>query len=341
MKYILFLFLWLPFQTFCQSNLPASFLDGKAVVLISSAPNARPLMQWKVVADSVHHALVEAGGDPVAYYELEEVVLSEEIQGAYAKNFLQRLIKNIVTITRTPNGDFHAHIMEFSNNPNIITAGSSWSVDASTIEGLKQQLISAGKGQMSRNMMALDVPAFLPPLVGGSGGTSSTANAENNLPAASRFVAKNPLNLDVFKLGIPLSGASGEAALLMQYRYDLYGKSEEQVLAAQRAEKASLERVFKQYYPHQTVFLEQIRTNEALLKDRIQFVLMRVEGREGDLMESMGLDISGLSTPDRIVVKYYIKFLVRNELYIGPVWDADPDGQTALVNFLKNLEIKE
>ncbi|MBD8488777.1 NTPase [Echinicola sp. CAU 1574] len=344
MKYIsaLFFTLLLSFQTFGQSQLPDYFLDGKAVVLISCAPDAKPIMEWKEIAETIHPALVETGGDPIAYYELEEVILSEEIQAAYAKNFEQRMVRNIVTITRKSSGDFFVNIMEFSGNGNLIKAGNHWSLNASAISVLNENLIAAGKGLRSKNLMALDVPAFLPPLVGGGENSSSpSGNQGPSLPASTRFIAKNPLNLDVFKLGIPLSGASGEAALLTQFRYDLLGKSSDQILAAQRAEKASLENILKEYYPYETVFLTEIRSADALIKDRIQFVLMRVEGREADLMESMGLNSTNIEDPNRIVVKYYIKFLVRNELYTGPVWDADPDGKTALINFLKNLNQKQ
>ncbi|GGF28407.1 NTPase [Echinicola rosea] len=326
-----------PVQTFCQSQLPPQFLDGKTIVFISNAPGARPIMQWEGIAKEVHPAVVEAGGDPVAYYELEEVTLSEEIQRAYASTFSQRLIRNILIITRTSNGDFYTNILEYSGNESIINPTSPWSLHSGDIKTLKESLIAAGKGRRSKNLMPLDVPTFLPPLVGGQQSANSTA--ASSIPVSARFVAKNPLNLDIFKLGIPLSGASGETALLTRYRYDLYGKSEEEALAAQKAEKANLERIFDQYYPHQTEFLTEIRSDDQLIDDRIQFVLTRVEGREADLMESMGLNPSGLNNPDRIVVKYYIKFLVRNELYIGPKWDADPDGQIALVNFLKNLQI--
>ncbi|AGA77379.1 hypothetical protein [Echinicola vietnamensis] len=335
---LLISFFMVSFQIFCQSQLPDYFLDGKAIVFVSTAPGARPIMQWEGIAKEIHPALVEAGGDPVAYYELEEVTLSEEIQRAYAKTFSQRLIKNIVILTRVGNGDFYLNMLEYSGNETIIPSASPWSIHSSDLETLQERLVAAGKGVRSKNLMPLDVPTFLPPLVGGGQAASNTASS--NIPVSARFVAKNPLNLDIFKLGIPLSGASGETALLTKYRYDLYGKSEEEALAAQKAEKANLTRIFEQYYPHQTEFLTEIRSDEQLIDDRVQFVLTRVEGREADLMESMGLNPSGLQNPDRIVVKYYIKFLVRNELYIGPKWDADPNGQTALVNFLKHLQME-
>ena len=40
----------------------------------------------------------------------------------------------------------------------------------------------------------------------------------------------------------------------------------------------------------------------------------------------------------KTVVKYYIKLIVRDELYIGPVWDADTDWEIALTEFLNNLK---
>jgi hypothetical protein len=51
----------------------------------------------------------------------------------------------------------------------------------------------------------------------------------------------------------------------------------------------------------------------------------------------MGLEVIPAETNSRTVVKYYIKLLVRDELYIGPEWDADPDWRFALRNFVQNL----
>jgi hypothetical protein len=65
---------------------------------------------------------------------------------------------------------------------------------------------------------------------------------------------------------------------------------------------------------------------------------MKVEGREADLMQSMGSELSPSTDMNRIVVKYYIKLLVRDELYIGPEWDADPDWRVSLRKFLINLK---
>ncbi len=331
MKYIPVLFLWLfiIFQTFCQSTLPLYFLDGKAVVLISAAPDARPIVKWKSLAEKMHPVLVEAGGDPVAYYELEEITLSEEIQSQYAQQFKKRQISNIVVITRKSNGQVFVNIMPFNGKSDMISAGENWSVEAGNMEVLGEKLLAVGDSQNSQNLMPLEVPTFLPPLVGSGSGVEEVAGD---------FIARNPLNLDIFKLGVPLSGVSGQTALLTSYRYDLIGRSETAIQAEQQAEKAGLERILEEHYPHEVVYLNSIKSKEELLEERIQFILMRVEGRERDLMDSMGVTAATSTDKDRIVVKYYIKFLVRDELYIGPVWDAHPDGQTALTQFLQNLK---
>ncbi|MDN3669212.1 NTPase [Echinicola jeungdonensis] len=332
MKYIAVLFLWLStiFQTFCQNTVPPFFLDGKAVVLISAAPDARPVIDWKSIAQEIHPDLVEAGGDPVAYYELEEITLSEEIQGQYAQQFKQRQISNIVVLTRKSSGQVFLNIIPFNGKSDIISAGENWSVQAEGLKELSEKLIAKEASQKSQNLMPLEVPTFLPPLVGGaSGGGDVSGN----------FLARNPLNLNMFKLGVPLSGTSGQTALLTSYRYDLIGRSKAAIQAEQQAEKAGLERIMEEHYPHEVVYLSTIKSKEELLDERIQFVLMRVEGREGDLMESMGVNSASSIDKDRIVVKYYIKFLVRDELYRGPVWDAHPYGQKALIQFLENLKV--
>jgi hypothetical protein len=118
----------------------------------------------------------------------------------------------------------------------------------------------------------------------------------------------------------------------------MYGKSPERILAEQAAQKAGIEQVLKQEYPHQVAWLTEAKSEQELIRDKVQFLLVKVEGREADLMKSMGLEPKTDADASQIVVKYYIKLLVRDELYIGPEWDADPDWKVALNNFLKNLK---
>ncbi|MCH7414140.1 NTPase [Belliella sp. R4-6] len=321
----LLLFFVLAPSSYGQGTLPESFLDGKSVVLISNSPQARPVLSWENLAEEIHAGIVEAGGDPVAYYELEEITLSEETQAGYAEAFNKRLVKNIVILTRKSSGELILHIAPYTNNKNMVSNAGIYSMQAESVKSMKESLMAMGRNVRSRNLLVLEVPEFP---------ASESSLAGGN----SRFLNRNPLNLDVFKLGVPLSGAAGESAFLSMYRYDLLGKSAEAIAAAQKEEKNGLEGIFKASYPHQVEYLTEAKTEAELIKERVQFVLMRVEGRESDLRSSMGLPELESGDDSRIVVKYYIKFLVRNELYIGPEWDADPNWRVALRKFLENLK---
>jgi len=326
MKYLLLVLILCAtnLKSLAQGALPDSFFNGKSVVFVSNDPSARPVMGWKVVADSVHQALVEAGADPVAYFELEQVALSEAVQAAFAKAFSTRLIKNILFVTRQKNGS-SIHVAPFTGDARMIPTTALYGIQAANLTAAKEQFAAVGQSRESQNLLVLDVPEFI------NIGTENTASSE-------KFMARNPLNLDVFKLGIPIEGTSAETGLLSYFRYDMYGKTQDEILAEQAAQKAGIEQVLKQAYPYQIEWLTEAKSEQELIQDRVQFLLVKVEGREADLMRSMGLPVEDAEASSQIVVKYYIKLLVRDELYIGPEWDADPDWRVALASFLNNLK---
>lgn len=326
MKYFFFLLFLMPaISSKAQGTLPESFFDGKSVVVISADPSARPVMYWKTIADSVHQAIISAGGDPIAYFELEQLTLSEEVQADYAKAFDQRDVKNIIIVTRQINAT-GIHVGAFSKDGKIISSTSLFGVMGATLKEAINQFSAIGQNVRSKNLLVIDVPEF-----------PSVLLEENSTTAALRFLPRAPLNLDVFKLGIPIEGSSAQTGLLSYFRYNLYGKSQEAILAEQEAQRSQIQQILEAEYPHEVVWLTEAKNNQELISDRIQFLLIKVEGREGDLKKSMGLE-ADLVKESQTVVKYYIKLLVRDELYIGSEWDADPDWRKALRNFLNNLK---
>ncbi len=308
-----------------QGGLPESFFDGKSIVLISTDPSARPVMAWQQLADSVHHHLVEAGGDPVAYFELEQVALSEARQADFAKAFSTRQVKNIVLVTRKKES-LSIHVGPFSGDGKVITSTALFGITGKDWSEAGSLLAASGAGVRSKNLLVIDVPEF--PQIS----NQEVARSEQ------KFLPRNPLNLEVFKLGIPLEGSSAESGSLSYFRYDLLGKSQEAILAEQAAQKSQIQFIMQARYPYQIEWLTEAKTNEALVRDRVQFLLVRVEGRQSDLMASMGLEPIGGEEGMKTVVKYYIKLIVRDELYIGPEWDANPDWRVALTNFVDNLK---
>ncbi len=306
-----------------QGALPETFFDGKAAVMVSVDPAAQPAMTWRQLADSLHTSLVDAGADPVAYYELETIALSEDRQAAYAKAFEARQIKNIIFITKTKR-TVAVHMSSFSGDGKIIPSTSLFGVQGADLEEARSTLESIGDNVRSKNLLVIDVPEF---------GEVIDASASVSL----KYEQGYPLNLEIFKTGVPIAGSSATESLISLFRFDLYGKSEADVLAEQASQKSALESILSSNYPYEVVWLTEARTNQDLISDRIQFVLDKVEGREADLMESMGVEPSP-GSENRVVVKYFIKLLVRDEIYIGASWDADPDWRKSLQNFLSNLK---
>jgi hypothetical protein len=322
-NYLLLIFSFIYLQGFGQT-LPDYFLDGKSVVLISNSPFAQPTLPWKNVASEIHKGLIQAGGDPVEYYELEQVILSEDSKIGFAEKFKKRNISSIIVCTRKSNGEVFLHIAPFTKDKNITSPGNLASLSGQSLNELNDHLSAIGKQSKTKNLLVLEIPEFINPnlQVGGNG--------------SGKFLNRNPLNLDIFKLGIPMSGTSGDGNFLTSFRYDVFGKSQDQISLEQKAEKEEIEAIIKANYPYQVELLTDFKSDADLIKDRVQFVLMKSEAREGELKKNMGWEASE-DENTRIVVKYYVKFLVRNELYSGTTWDADPDWKLALQNFLNNL----
>lgn len=327
MKFISFAFLFFISISLvsAQGGLPESFFEGKSVVLVSTDPGSRPALSWQQLADSVHVHLVEAGADPVAYFELEQVILSEARQADFAKAFATRQVKNIVLVTRKKQ-NLSIHVGPFSGDGKIVSTTALFGLVGKDWDEAGAQLAALGKTTRSKNLLVIDVPEF--PQIS----NQETAQSEQ------KFLNRNPLNLEVFKLGIPLEGSSAETGLLSYFRYDLLGKSQEAILAEQAAQKAQIQSIIENLYPHQIEWLTEAKTNQQLVQDRVQFLLVKVEGRQADLMKSMGLEPIVGEEGSQTVVKYYIKLIMRDELYIGPDWDANADWKVALTDFLNNLK---
>lgn len=328
MKYIasaLLFFLFSAGSVSAQGGLPESFFDGKSIVLLSVDPGARPVFTWQQLADSVHTYLVQAGGDPVAYFELEQVALSEARQADFAKAFATRLVRNIVLVTRKKE-NLSIHVGPFSGDGKVISSTAIFGVSGRDWNEAGSLLVSSAASVKSKNLLAIDVPEF------------PQISSQEIARSEEKFFPRNPLNLEVFKLGIPLEGSSAETGSLSYFRYDLLGKSQEAILAEQAAQKSQIQSIIESQYPHQIEWLTEAKTNEQLISDRVQFLLVKVEGRQADLMASMGLEPIAGEDGQKTVVKYYIKLIVRDELYIGPEWDADPDWKKALSDFLVNLK---
>ncbi len=112
-------------------------------------------------------------------------------------------------------------------------------------------------------------------------------------------------------------------------------------------------------YPWKYELIDYSVGEEQLLKDGFQYVLLRLNTSGYSIRQMLGYElnqgetdyITVLKKPDGTVTfrsipitapvyKYYIKQLVRKEIYIGDTWDGDESWEAALDHFLSNLRDK-
>ena len=253
--------------------------------------------------------------------------MSTALQAVYAKAFLERQIQNVVLITRQKE-QVSIQVGKFSGDGKIIESTSLYGISGKDWKTAARQFAAIGTAVPTKNLLVADLAEF-PTL----GSQSVAANSQ-------KWISRNPLNLDVFRLGIPLEGTSAINGPINTFRYEVFGKSPGALLAEQSAQKVGLEEIFASKYPHKVAWLVETKTNQELLADQIQFLLVKVEGRQADLMKSMGLEPISGEEGAKTVVKFYIRFLVREELYLGFTWDAHPDWKVSLNQFLDNLNKK-
>ena len=210
MKYIYVVFFFLFSTAFVQgqATLPPTFFEGKSIILVSNDPGARPIITWKALADSIHPDLVRAGGDPVGYFELEQVALSTALQAVYAKAFLERQIQNVVLITRQKE-QVSIQVGKFSGDGKIIENTSIFGISGKDWKTAAQQFAAIGTAVPTKNLLVADLAEF-PTL----GPQSVAANSQ-------KWISRNPLNLDVFRLGIPLEGTSAINGPINTFRYEV------------------------------------------------------------------------------------------------------------------------
>ena len=173
-------------QLMGQGGIPTGFFDGKSVVMVSSDPGSRPVLDWKALADSVHVHLVEAGADPVAYFELEQVALSEARQADFAKALAQRKVTSVILVTRKKES-LSIHVGPFSGDGKIISTTALFGVSGKDWDEAGALLVSAAKGSRSKNLLVIDVAEF--PVI----------SASETAQSVQKFLPRNPLNLEVFK----------------------------------------------------------------------------------------------------------------------------------------------
>ncbi len=309
-------------QSYFQSQqVPSTVRSSKTAVLISSSGD-----KWQQIAAEIHPYFREAGIDAVAYYDFESVVVSEQTRNSYSEAFKQRQLDNIaiVTVTESPKGAY-LQLGTFTYNNTILNPQSGLTLSSSNVEELGALLRNTldNTSIAKENHLILEVPEFF------SAETKVQANA----------IYKNyPSNLPSFKLSVERTAEVNAANVsLASLSYRLMGKDAQAISADLERESSYLSNIMDRY-PYNFAYVPAGLTYANLRAQGFQFALVKVEGKESDLMKLFNIPAAQRKTKDdALVTKYYVYSLNQNEIFIGPVWDVSEQWYEALENFLKPL----
>jgi hypothetical protein len=254
---------------------------------------------WQDWAGLLHPVLQRNGIDAVAYFMLEEVMAGPDAQKEMLPMLVQRQFGNVAILGRS-SSRAELFLMEFQNGPSLVKMdGAVWHTEFTDIESLEEKLKSAFSQSSVRaeNFLIPDFPEFF---------------RAASVPANKRFESFNPdVKLD---------------NLAVRY----FPKSDPD----SDRKNARLEELMKEYsFKYELVNTEI--SEDVLRRNGFQWILGYLRAPEANLKEILGYR----NVPQNgggMVYKFYYRQLYAQEIYLGNTWDAQPNWETALQNFIRN-----
>lgn len=317
--------------------LPADLLTGRSVVFIYTPYyEQQSISEWEEVAKKSHELLKKAGIDAVAYYNIYDIFSGPDATESYSAALNKRKIKNLIIIKWSPREEDVSRRAEvivttFNGSKTFITLGQkAWITGASGTEAPLNHLYrtAAQSGLKFSNYLIIDNPEFFKGQISMKG---------------KRFESYWP-DLKIDKLAVPyfaLADTTQESDMVISVNKMI------------REENMMLDSIMK-IYPFKMALVREER-EEELKRMGFQYILLYVNGPGRSIREMLQYTQDGNET-DYIsetksgpqagikkipagapVYKFYIKQLYSGNVYLGTTWDASPQWNVALENYLYNL----
>ncbi|MGK7391274.1 MAG: hypothetical protein ACNS60_13040 [Candidatus Cyclobacteriaceae bacterium M2_1C_046] len=291
--------------TFHQ-ELPDELLQKKSAVIYLS-----PYNNWKEKSGEVQKGLKRAGIDAVVHYHINDIYSGKESIKAYRQQLIDREIDFLIYYDNQPQPELIIH--PFNGD---LVAESAYRLSNPNLSDLLNQLYrkSAQSEQQKTNLLILEVPAYMdyPKVISG------------------RRAEFYDLNMKSGKLAIP--------------------KMQDSVL------NQAFDSIMASYYPFEYGFVEPGLSEDELRKEGYWFIMYGIQGT-GKLVRNLleynttkeetayasvvaeNGDSEVKTFPvDQHVVKFYIKDVKNNDLFLGKHYDADITWESALKNYILNLK---
>lgn len=297
-------------QLTVNQQLPAELLKSRSVVIINTAgPGGATQERWEVLAKELHESLRHIGVDPVAYYELGNVLSGPDATTGFLKDFQLRQIQNVLFVEKQ--GGLTLTVAPIGKKALVDPGTAAWKASGGSAQEVVQALYQAASSA------SLHLSNFLVPE------GPELFYTTDNVTIKKRFFSY-PLDIKFDKLAIPaysiLKHQGGDSlsavkAIMQQYPYE-WGITE----AGTPEETLRM----KQGYPYVLLYLHTAQ-------DNIRRFLTYAPDKEAPLELQSGPD------PGMPVYKFYIRHIPTGDVYVGSSWDAATDWQIALANFLQGL----
>lgn len=327
-----------------QPHLPKYLLSRKSAVFVSvprSKDNPNIRTDWKQLSEKVHQAFRRMKIDAVAYYYLDDVFASPDVNEAFTKEMEKREIKYIIVLEQRPANNagvesFAITISAFNDKKTYISERQkAWRTEGPILDVLLSEMRKdVFRAEMKlENYMIPDVPEFF---------TDTKILKGKRIPTYA-------MDLKVDKLVIPRfqKYQMEDSALLSEdtrQKIAVYNKQVDQ--KNRRLEEIMLD------YPMQYVFSES-NSDDDIYNQGHQFVLLAIQGTGKTVKQMLDFEIDAYETDyvtiqagstlntlpvDAIVYKYYVKHVYTKDVYIGLRWDADLTWEESLENFIFHMK---
>lgn len=293
-----------------SQQLPSELLKSRSVVIINTRAAGAPKQErWETVAKEMHAELRAIGVDPVAYYELGNVLSGPDATTGFLKDFQQRQIQNVIFVEKA--GSLSLTVAPLGKTTLVDAGAPAWQARGGSAGEVVKALYQAASSA------SLHLSNFLIPE------GPELFYTTDNVSFKKRFFSY-PLDIKFDKLAVPkyailksagTDSLSSVKAIMQQYPYE-WGLTE-----AGTAEETLR---MKHGYPYVLLYLHTAQ-------DNVRRFLNYAPDKEAPLELQSGPD------PGVPVYKFYIRHIPTGDVYTGSSWDAATDWQIALSGFLQGL----
>lgn len=306
---------------------PEEILSTKSLVLLS-VPEESESSEWQILVDELQTYFASVGLDAIAYLDARAFQIQHDAIEPIPQFILEREPKNLVLlqITDEESPVFMA-IGKFNGNNNLWNKGDAfWARQSVNLEGITSELSLMFRTDqfLQDNLLVNETPEFFYP------------------EFKFGLIAKSiPPRIREFKTFIePFDPSYPEQLGFPNFSYDTFTNKDD-VKQDLRERNYRVEALATD--TTNAIFLRDYsKTIQLLRRDGFQYALKYIRASEESLFEWISADDRPEPT-EKIVYKFFLDDLRNNNNYVGKKWDAHEDWNTALSNFLAQIEevIKE